>query len=269
MVRKRLTGKNFIALGAALLFVGFGASASAQDLYPRDNGIFSYHESPRYRASEEHPLRLAAYLLHPVGWLVREGITRPWSSFAAGSRFNRSFFGFREPFDYRETICFDANGAIPDCKAVAPLNAINGFAGPLVDGDSQVSERQVYIPDIAFDFNRSTLNALGKGRVRQVAQLLSSVPDLDIVVEGHADVRGSDKYNQNLGLKRAKRVMKELAELGVDPARLAPKTYGESRPVFAEGEEWAYAVNRRVQFTVGGAGDEMMDDEMMDKAKLP
>ncbi len=262
MVRKRLNSKNFIAFGAALLVLGYGASASAQDLYPRDNGIFSYHEAPRYRASEEHPLRLLAYLLHPVGWVVREGITRPLSNFTSGSRFNRSFFGFREPFDYRETICFDANGAIPDCKAVAPLNAISGFSGPLVDGDSLVSERQVYIPDIAFDFNRSTLNALGRGRVRQVAQLLSSVPDLDIVVEGHADVRGSDKYNEGLGLKRAKRVMNELAELGVDPARLSPKTYGESRPVFAEGEEWAYAVNRRVQFTVGGGVEEGAEAEL-------
>lgn len=234
----------------------------AQDLLPRDNGIFGYHESPRYRDSESHPLRTVAYALHPAGWILREGFYRPMSALFASSSFTRSFFGFREPFDYREPLCFDASGAVPDCRQIPPMSMIGGAGAPLVSGGDTdetgglVSERQVFFPDIAFDFNHSSLNPLGQGRVRQVAQLLASVPSLNVVVEGHADPRGTDEYNQALGMKRSETVINELVELGIDPARLSAVSYGESRPIFSEDTEWAYAVNRRSQFTVGAAAAE-------------
>lgn len=251
--------------------------ASAQDLLPEDNGVHFYHGSPRYRESEGHPLRLLAYALHPFGWGVRELAIRPISAFVSSNPFNRSLFGFREPYDYREAVCFDTVGAIPDCKTIPPWNSLSAGPGSLVSGANGsgsgsgrgkggmyggslvgdgLSERQVYIPDIAFDYNKSSLNALGLGRVRQVSQLLKSVPGLSIVVEGHADVRGGDKYNENLGMKRAQRVIGELVKLGISADRLSPATYGEKSPIFAEGAEWAYAVNRRVQFSAGGGGQE-------------
>ena len=119
-----------------------------------------------------------------------------------------------------------------------------------------LSERQVFFPDVAFDFDKSSLNDLGRGRVRQIAELLADVPDLQIVVEGHTDFMGSDEYNMGLGERRATTVMNELAELGIDPARMSTVSYGESRPIFTEEEDWARAVNRRAQFTVHGGGAE-------------
>lgn len=249
--------KKSVLWGA--LLVGFlteplvAGTASAQDLLPRDNGIFTYHTSPRYRESESHPLRTVAYILHPVGWVLREGIYRPFSSFAASTRFTRSFFGFREPFDYREPECFFDSDKVPDCRTISPYNSLGEKNG--TDGAGKENgvgtERQVYFPDIAFDFNKSTLNNLGSARVRQVAQLLSSVPNLKIVVEGHTDYIGSDEYNMKLGQRRAETVLKELTELGVDPSRLSPISYGEGRPLFTEETDWARAANRRVQFSVG------------------
>jgi len=234
--------------------VGVG-NVSAQDYFPEDNGIFTYHEAYQYRDSEAHPLRLAAYLTHWTGWVLREAIVRPYSYFFSGSEFNRSFFGYREPFDYREPVCYGVTG-IPDCRAVAPFNGISTEPAPLVGGldDSSdlganvITDGQVYMPDVAFEYDSAALNALGRGRVRQVAQLLSAVPDLQIVVQGHADVRGGDGYNSNLGQRRADVVKSELVELGIDPARLDAESFGESQPVFTESADWAYAVNRRVQF---------------------
>ncbi len=255
-----MNGKVIRALFlASLLLFGFIPYSFAQDELPEDNGIFGYHEAPRYRDSESHPLRVVAYVLHPVGWVLREAIFRPWSAFAGSTRFTRSFFGFREPYDYRDPICFDASDQIPDCHSMAPYNAL--ATGPRVEGEgdgdqtaSLLSERQIYFPDINFEFDKSNLTELGRGRVRQIAQLLASVPSLKVVVEGHADYKGTDEYNLALGSRRAEAVMKELTELGVDPARMSPISYGESKPIFAEEEDWARAANRRVQFTVEGAG---------------
>lgn len=229
-------------------------TASAQDLLPRDNGIFTYHSEPRYRDSESHPLRIVAYVLHPVGWVLREGFFRPWSYFAGSTEFTKSFFGFREPFDYREPVCFD-DIAIPDCKALPPMNAIGReTAAPAEAGSMVAPERQVYFPDVNFEFNKSNLTELGKGRVRQVAKLLQASPAIKIVVEGHTDFKGTDEYNQALGTRRAETVVKELTDLGVDAARISPISFGESRPLYTEEEDWARAMNRRVQFTVQGEG---------------
>jgi outer membrane protein OmpA-like peptidoglycan-associated protein len=180
------------------------------------------------------------------------------------TEFTRSFFGFREPFDYRRPECFSSSDAIPDCRQLPPLTNIGKYrdAEPLSgddemdDGTMITGERQVFFPDVNFDFDKAGLNDLGRGRVRQIAQLLASVPSLSIVVEGHADYKGTDEYNNSLGERRAQAVIGELAELGIDPNRLSPISYGEGKPVFTEEEDWARAVNRRVQFSVQGEASE-------------
>ena len=240
-----------------LMSFGLVSVANAQDLLPRDNGIFSYHQPPRYRESEAHPLRFAAYIVHPVGWILREGIFRPFSAMASSTEFTRSFMGYREPFDYREPDCYSADST-PDCRTIAPIAGTLKAQGEQTAADtpadaSTLGERQVFIPDVNFEFDKAALNDLGKGRVRQIAQLLASVPSLNVVVSGHTDFKGSDTYNQELGMQRAQAVITELTELGIDPARMSPVSYGKSQPVFTEEEDWARAVNRRVQFSVSGA----------------
>ena len=243
--------------------LGMAVSASAQDLLPRDNGIYFYHRQPRWRESESHPVRVLGYLLHPIGWVAREAVFRPISALAGSTTFTRSFFGYREPFDYRETLCFSSSDAIPDCRQLPPYTNIGKFGHPDLisgagsDGDGSLlgGERQVFFPDVNFEFDKAALNDLGKGRVRQISQLLASVPSLGVVVEGHTDYIGSDEYNQSLGDRRAQAVMNELVELGIDPARLSPVSYGEGKPIFTEEEDWARAVNRRVQFSVQGSAE--------------
>ena len=270
MSAKSSIAKKMVFVAASLLCAS--SFASAQDLLPRDNGIFTYHTSPRWRESEAHPLRTVAYVLHPVGWILREALYRPFSAFAGSTRFTKSFFGFREPFDYREPDCFFDTDKIPDCRQLAPYNAISG--GPRgADADSADAklsgERQVYFPDIAFDFNKSSLNDLGKARVRQVSQLLASVPSLKVVVEGHTDYIGSDEYNMKLGQRRADTVLKELTDLGVDAQRLSPVSFGEGKPLFTEEEDWARAANRRVQFSVAGENQPASAPAAEVKSDLP
>jgi outer membrane protein OmpA-like peptidoglycan-associated protein len=239
--------------GLGLLLAGVVFSpVAAQDLLPDDNGIFHYHKSPRWRESEAHPLRIGAYIVHPIGWALREGIFRPISYLAGSTATTRSVFGFREPFDFRIGTCFEDNA--PNCKDVAPYAGL----GKSVESAPEtvvetVGEQKVVFPDVAFDFDKSSLNPLGKSRARQAAQMLASMPTVKVVVEGHTDYVGSDDYNMKLGMRRAEAVVKELSELGVDGARMSPISYGESRPLYTEETDWARAANRRVQFSVKGA----------------
>ena len=103
--------KTIKILALAFVLISMSNGAQAQDILPYDNGIDVYHPSPRYRESESHPFRIVAYALHPVGWVIREGVTRPVSYLISSNRVTKSVFGYREPFDYRQPLCFSADGA--------------------------------------------------------------------------------------------------------------------------------------------------------------
>jgi len=226
------------------------AVAQAQDVLPHDNGLATYHTAPRWRESESHPLRIAAYVLHPIGWVAREVIFRPLSWFASSSETSRSVMGYREPFDYRQPECFSADDSAPDCRSLTPFNYDSGAKEEPAIG-STVGERQVYFPDVNFDFDVRKLNQLGKGKVRQVAGMLNKEPGVKVVLEGHTDYMGSDTYNDKLGMDRAEAVRQELVGMGVSAERLSSVSFGKTKPLFTEQEDWARALNRRVEVQVG------------------
>ncbi len=249
----------FFCLGLIVL-LGNAQSVFAQDQLPYDNGLATYHTSPRYRESESHPLRVAAYIVHPIGWVFREVIFRPLSYFASSTEATRSVMGYREPYDYRRPECFSADDSVPDCRSVSPFNydsaSSGGADGGGADEGSLVSEssREVYFSDVNFDFDVRKLNDLGSGQARRIKAMLEKDPNLKIVLEGHADYKGGDEYNQKLGMDRAEAVKQELVALGVPADRLSTVTFGESRPIFSEEENWARAVNRRVEVQLDSSG---------------
>jgi OOP family OmpA-OmpF porin len=114
-----------------------------------------------------------------------------------------------------------------------------------------VSGRQVYFPDVNFDFDKRVLNNLGQGQARRIADSLKGSGSVQIVLQGHTDFIGSDAYNEKLGMDRAEAVRAELVSLGVSAERLSTVTFGKSQPVFSEETDWARAVNRRVEVHVG------------------
>lgn len=244
-----MAGKRSLLL--SLLFIAALSvnSVAAQDVLPADNGLATYHTAPRYRESESHPLRVAAYILHPVGWVFREAIFRPLSYFASSTETTRSVMGYREPYDYRAPECFSADDSVPDCRSVMPFNYDAPAANSEESSDAGI-ERQVFFPDVNFDFDKHSLNDLGRGRVHQLAKLLSDNANVKVVLQGNADFKGAAAYNEKLGLDRAEVVRKELVTLGVPADRLSTVTFGSTKPALTEQEDWARAVNRRVEVKV-------------------
>lgn len=224
----------------ALAVFSFVSILSAEEYLPFDNGA-TYHNLPRYRASEEHPIRWAAYAVHPIGWLARELVVRPLDYAVSSTKFTRSFFGFREQADYRQPFCFSGDNAIPDCRSIPPYNYMGNARAV------EATQQQVVFPDVNFDFDVRSLNEMGKAKVKEIAELLEKEAALVVVLEGHTDSVGTDAYNNTLGLDRAESVRKELAALGVAPERLSTVTFGETRPKINEENPAAFAANRRVE----------------------
>ncbi len=109
-------------------------------------------------------------------------------------------------------------------------------------GDSLLDKRIVY-----FEYNSSLLTLEAETVVQAHAQYLASNPGVQIILEGHADERGTREYNLALGEDRAKSVANVLEVRGVGSGRIQIVSYGEERPVALGSDEAAWALNRRVE----------------------
>jgi outer membrane protein OmpA-like peptidoglycan-associated protein len=230
---------KFVSASSFVVCAALNCVAVAQDTLPRDNGIYTYYTAPEWRESEAHPLRIAAYVLHPIGWALREGITRPLSYFASSTEVRRSVMGYRYPFDFRNPECFSSDDNLPDCRTVMPFNY------QVSDDVDRATE--IYFPNVNFDFDKRSLNPKGVEMVSKIASTLKKESNVKVVLQGHTDYIGSNAYNEVLGLDRANAVRDELVRLGVTIDRLSTVSFGETVPLVNDKGNDARAANRRVE----------------------
>ncbi len=100
---------------------------------------------------------------------------------------------------------------------------------------------------IYFDFNSAHVNSELHEVLAMHAVFMQEHPEVKLVLEGHADKRGTAGYNLALGERRALAVKAILQANGAESARINVVSYGEERPaVDGDGEE-IYSRNRRVE----------------------
>ncbi|MEK7703705.1 MAG: OmpA family protein [Myxococcota bacterium] len=109
---------------------------------------------------------------------------------------------------------------------------------------------------ILFETNKAKI----KGKISfeildQVGAVLSSNPEIKVVIEGHTDTVGPAAHNLRLSDARANSVRDALIERGIDAGRLEAIGYGESRPMASNKTARGRAANRRVEFNIVQQGD--------------
>jgi outer membrane protein OmpA-like peptidoglycan-associated protein len=95
------------------------------------------------------------------------------------------------------------------------------------------------------DNDRKTLHRLAKQ--------LRKDPGASVLIEGHADARGAEQFNEWLSLQRARAVRAYLQGLGVKPDQMQVASHGSSHPADGTGTDTAHAKNRRVELTFRSA----------------
>lgn len=104
---------------------------------------------------------------------------------------------------------------------------------------------------VTFAFNRSNIDSAGRTALDGQAKWLKANPDVRMTVVGHADKVGSERFNDRLGLRRARAVVAYLSRKGVSRKRLdAVESRGEREPVVQT--EQRERRNRRAITTVAG-----------------
>ncbi|MDD9811932.1 MAG: peptidoglycan-associated lipoprotein Pal [Gammaproteobacteria bacterium] len=130
-----------------------------------------------------------------------------------------------------------------DGQALDGSTGAAGAAGTAEAGDDELlSQRVVY-----FDYDSSLLREEADAVVRAHARNLLRNPATQIILEGHADERGTREYNLALGEDRAKSVADLMQAMGVGGERIQTISYGEERPVALGHDESAWGLNRRVE----------------------
>jgi len=98
---------------------------------------------------------------------------------------------------------------------------------------------------VFFDYDKYSLQAESRQVLEKQAAWLKTNGAVTVVIEGHADERGTREYNLALGERRANTVKDYLVALGVADDRVSTISYGKERSVALGSNEAAWAQNRR------------------------
>ena len=108
---------------------------------------------------------------------------------------------------------------------------------------------------VFFDYDEAAIRSDAEAILRSKLDILRNNPGVQLLMEGHADERGTSEYNIALGNERAEAVIQWLAGFGLDAGRFSSVSYGEERPLAQGSSEMDWARNRRVEFVITGGGD--------------
>lgn len=107
---------------------------------------------------------------------------------------------------------------------------------------------KIAVYGILFDFDKDVIKPESKRALDEIAQLLTSEPDLKLRVVGHTDSQGGADYNLDLSRRRAANVVAALvSQYGIAADRLASDGAGMTQPVASNDTEEGRAKNRRVE----------------------
>jgi peptidoglycan-associated lipoprotein len=98
---------------------------------------------------------------------------------------------------------------------------------------------------VFFATNRTNLTTAARDTLRKQADYLRKNKKLKVVVEGHADERGTREYNLALGEKRANAARDYLMTYGISGKRISVISYGKEKPVNSASSRLAWSQNRR------------------------
>jgi len=108
---------------------------------------------------------------------------------------------------------------------------------------------------VFFSFDKYSLKAKARQTLERQATFLKNNPGVKVILQGHADERGTREYNLALGDRRANAAKDYLVALGIDPNRVTIISYGKERPAVAGSNEAAWSQNRRAVTVISeGAG---------------
>lgn len=142
--------------------------------------------------------------------------------------------------------------ALPTAAAQTPATSMTPVAGAATadvttpgahrDPASPLAQRVIY-----FEFDSAVIDARFQPVLDVHSAYLKANPGFKVILQGHADERGSREYNLALGQRRAESVRQAMALLGVPDGQMEAVSLGEEKPAVEGHDESAWKMNRRTE----------------------
>ena len=117
------------------------------------------------------------------------------------------------------------------------------------EGDATPGSQQEFLVTVGdrvfFETDSSVLTSIARTTLDKQATWLGRYSQYSVLIEGHADERGTREYNIALGARRAAAVVNYLVSKGVSANRLSSKSFGKERPVAICNDISCWSQNRR------------------------
>ena len=131
-------------------------------------------------------------------------------------------------------------------KTTSTAKVDSQIQGDVYIGTDTVGELAKGVPDrVFFATNESILTTKSRDTLRKQAAWLRENTNVNVVVEGHADERGTREYNLALGERRANAARDYLMTYGISGKRISTISYGKEKPVNPASSALAWSQNRR------------------------
>ena len=148
-------------------------------------------------------------------------------------------------------------------RSVMTVLTLAIFPGLMAGQDPvlQAPERATLEEVVRFGFDQANITPEAEQLLRAKLPILRDSVEFLLLLEGHADERGSIEYNLALGGRRAESVRSFLMGLGISADRLTTTSFGEERPLVNRSDAEAWAQNRRVEFVITGGTIVVSEDD--------
>ena len=132
------------------------------------------------------------------------------------------------------------------CATQKTVTSGSQMQGDVYTGTDTVKELAPGVPDrVFFATNETILTTASRETLRKQAAWLRKNSGINVVLEGHADERGTREYNLALGERRANSAKDYLMTYGISSDRISVISYGKERPVDSGSNPLAWSKNRR------------------------
>ena len=130
--------------------------------------------------------------------------------------------------------------------ACATQKKVGTGVSDVYTGTDTVKQLASGVPDrVFFATNDTVLTTASRETLRKQAAWLRKNSSINVVLEGHADERGTREYNLALGERRANSAKDYLMTYGISSNRISVISYGKERPVDSASTPLAWSKNRR------------------------
>ena len=132
------------------------------------------------------------------------------------------------------------------CATQKKVDSTGQMQGDVYTGTDTVEYLASGVKDrVFFATNETVLTTAARETLRKQAAWLRKNSKITVVLEGHADERGTREYNLALGERRANAAKDYLMTYGISGKRISVISYGKEKPINAASTPLAWSQNRR------------------------